>query len=133
MTVEGACTACGKYLLTRMPGGWRCAGCRGYQADKDDACVSCGKPGEINCDSCFEVICLECIDTHAPACEEAQAEAERQKPIERAERAELMAHELAAKLALVLILLEDQGLPVPECPEMVKYNRLYHSDGTPRD
>jgi len=78
------------------------------------------------------VICLECVDTHEPKCEEAMADAERQIPIKRAEHAENMAHELAAKLALVIAYLRDQGMEPPKCPELDKYARLYHSDGKPR-
>ena len=127
-----ACPSCGMYIVTRMPSGWRCAACVFYLADEDGACVSCGEPGEINCDLCLEVICLECIDTHEPKCLEAQAEVERRKPNERAEQAEKMAHELAYKLDLIIQILKDQRLPVVETPELVKYRRLYHPDGKPR-
>ena len=101
-------------------------------SDPEELCWSCGEPGEVNCDSCLEVICLECVDTHEPKCRETLGEAERQKPIRRAEQAEQMAHELAAKLVLVTKYVEDQGVAVPSTPELVKYARLYHPDGKPR-
>jgi len=127
-----ACPKCGMYIVTRMPSAWRCAACEFYLADEDGACVSCGAPGEVNCDSCLEVICLECVDTHEPKCEERMAKEARQIPIKRAEQAEQMAAELAYKLDLIIQILKDQRLPVVETPELVKFKRLYHSDGKPR-
>ena len=130
--MKDACPACSKYVLTRMPAGWRCAGCNYYLADEDEACVSCGKPGQVNCEHCLEVICLECIDTHESKCEETKAEIKRYLPEKRAKQAEQMAHELAEKLTLIIQILRDQKLPVVETPELVKYNRLYDTDGKPK-
>jgi len=127
-----ACPKCGMYIVTRMPSAWRCAACEFYLADEDGACVSCGAPGEVNCDSCLEVICLECVDTHEPKCEERMAKEARQIPIKRAEQAEQMAAELASKLQDLVVFLVDQGMDKAECPELVKYDRLYDKSGKPR-